>query len=560
MDTSRLILLIIFCVSLYMLGENWMKQYGPKPVSKTDTTSQSATTSSPDAIPSTAGQGTAADIPGSTATPAKDAAPAVASSNGELMTLETDLMRVMVNTIGGDIQSVELLTHRDVVDDKKNFFLLENNKQRVYVAQSGLIGPGVPNHKSPHVAGEKAVKLADGSDEARLEMTAQEPGSAVKVKKIISVKRGSYVINVSYHIENGKSEAIKPDAYFHLLRDDQPAAGDSRWIATFTGIAMFTQEGKYEKHAFSDITKGKAKLPRKSGDGWIGMVQHYFVAAWLPTKDVAREFYGKAVGNNLFQAGVMVPAGEIAAGQSSDVSMPLYVGPQDQDKLEKLAPGLDLTVDYGWLTIVAKPMFQFLHAIYEVVKNWGVAIIILTIIIKLIFFPLSAASYKSMARMRLLAPKLQKLKEQYGDDRQKLHQAMMELYKTEKINPLGGCLPIVVQIPVFIALYWVLLGSVEMRNSPFMLWIQDLSRPDPFYVLPVLMGISMIIQTRLNPEPPDPVQAKVMKIMPVAFSVFFFFFPAGLVLYWLVNNILSIAQQWYITRKLESIGLGHAKR
>jgi YidC/Oxa1 family membrane protein insertase len=309
----------------------------------------------------------------------------------------------------------------------------------------------------------------------------------------------------------------------------------------------------------SDIEKGKATYPKTSEDGWIAMLQHYFLGAWLPKNGTPREFYVRRV-DNLNAAGVIVPTPVVEPGSTVTLAVPLYAGPQEQDKLAKLAPGLDLSVDYGWLTIIAVPLFWLLSWFYHWVGNWGVAIIILTVIIKLLFYPLSEASYRSMAKMRVLAPKLQRLKEQYGEDRQRTQQAMMELYKTEKINPLGGCLPIVVQIPVFIALYWVLLASVELRHAPFMLWIHDLSRPDPWFILPVLMGATMIIQTRLNPEPPDPIQAKVMKIMPVAFSVFFFFFPAGLVLYWLVNNVLSILQQWNINRVLERANLAPPRK
>jgi YidC/Oxa1 family membrane protein insertase len=315
-------------------------------------------------------------------------------------------------------------------------------------------------------------------------------------------------------------------------------------------VAVYTEREKFQKVSFSDIEKGKATHARTAADGWIALVQHYFLAAWLPPADVQREYYTGRV-NGLFRAGVIVPGVTVPPGAAATLTMPLYAGPQEQHRLAELAPGLDLAIDYGWLTIIAVPLFWLLSWLHQWVGNWGVAIILLTVIIKLIFYPLSEASYRSMARMRVVAPKLQRLKEQYADDRQRMQQAMMELYKTEKINPLGGCLPILVQIPVFIALYWVLLASVELRHAPFALWINDLSRPDPWFILPILMGATMVIQTRLNPVPPDPVQAKVMKIMPVAFSIFFFFFPAGLVLYWLVNNILSIAQQWYINRKLE---------
>jgi YidC/Oxa1 family membrane protein insertase len=328
-------------------------------------------------------------------------------------------------------------------------------------------------------------------------------------------------------------------------------------VPVFNGVEIYTEKDKLNKASFDDIVKNKVTYPKSAPDGWIAVVQHYFLASWLPKPGDLREYFVRNLDNGLFTAGVILGAGRVEPGKSSEVWSRLYVGPQEQGLLKTLAPGLELTVDYGWLRPLAVPLFWVLNEIHSVVNNWGVAIILLTVIIKLIFYPLSAASYKSMAKMKVLAPKLQRLKERFGDDRQRMHQAMMELYKTEKINPLGGCLPIVVQIPVFIALYWVLLLSVELRQAPFILWIQDLSRPDPFFILPILMGATMFIQTWLNPTPPDPMQAKLMKIMPIAFSVFFFFFPSGLVLYWLVNNILSIAQQWRITHVLERAKTAH---
>ena len=331
-------------------------------------------------------------------------------------------------------------------------------------------------------------------------------------------------------------------------------------LPTYTGMAVYTDKEKFQKVDFTDIAKGKTSYPKKSDDGWIALLQHYFLSAWLPANNTPREFYTQRLDNGLYAAGVIVSLGTIAPGASGSLTVPLYAGPQEQDKLSQLAPGLELTIDYGWLTVIAKPLFWFLQWLHHWVGNWGAAIIVLTVAIKAAFYPLSAASYRSMARMRILAPRMQRLKEQYGDDRQRLNQAMMEMYKTEKINPLGGCLPVVVQIPVFIALYWVLLASVELRHAPFIWWIDDLSTADPYFVLPLLMGATMVFQTSLNPEPPDPVQAKVMKIMPIAFSIMFFFFPAGLVLYWLINNILSIAQQWQITRAMEHAKPVHGKR
>ena len=329
-------------------------------------------------------------------------------------------------------------------------------------------------------------------------------------------------------------------------------------VPTYTGPAIYTEQEKFQKVDFADIEKGKAKFTQRADNGWVGMLQHYFVSAWLPKEKTSREFYAKHLENGLYSAGTILPLATLAPGQSTAISVPLYAGPA-QMSLNDTAPGLGLSVDYGWLTVIATPIFWLLSYLHGWVNNWGIAIILLTVIIKLAFFPLSAASYRSMGKMRVVAPKLEKIKQQYGDDRERLHKAMMELYKTEKINPLGGCLPILIQIPVFIALYWAILASVELRYAPFFGWIKDLSAADPYYILPIIMGASMVIQSRLNPTPPDPLQAKLMKIMPIAFSIVFFFFPAGLVLYSIVNNVLSIAQQWYITRGLEAEAKGAAK-
>ena len=462
--------------------------------------------------------------------------------------MDTDLFHAEVSTTGGDLRTLELKAHRATDDQKQNFLLFEQRADHVYVAQSGLIGGGLPTHRTEFTSQTTAYRLSDGSDTVDVRLEAA-PVNGVKVTKVYRFTRGSYLIHVSFELSNSGSAPVQPYAYFQMLRDDKSPAGDSAMLPTFTGIGIYTEKDKFHKVTFADNEKGKASYPKTSTDGWIAMLQHYFLAAWLPPNGVSREFYVRRV-DNLNAAGVIVPVPAVQPGTTTTLDVPLYAGPQEQDKLAKLAPGLDLSVDYGWLTIIAVPLFWLLSWFYRWVGNWGVSIIILTVIIKLIFYPLSEASYRSMAKMRVLAPKLQRLKEQYGDDRQRMQQAMMEMYKTEKINPLGGCLPIVVQIPVFIALYWVLLASVELRHAPFMLWIHDLSRPDPYFILPVLMGATMIIQSRLNPEPPDPIQAKVMKIMPIAFSIFFFFFPAGLVLYWLVNNVLSILQQWHINKVL----------
>jgi YidC/Oxa1 family membrane protein insertase len=551
MDSLRLFAAIIFLVSVFLLYEAWVKERNP-PATPQDTVQKSVTATPSPTLPPGASAPTSP-----TASPAKSAASN--STTLPVITVRTDVLNAEIDPVGGVLRRLEFTRHKDKVDKNRNFVLFEHSADHTYVAQSGLIGDSLPNHTTVYRTVASKYELGDGTDELTVTLTAPE-ANRIAVTKRISFQRGSYLINESIQIVNNSSEELKPFAYFQFLRDGKPAAGDSKMVPTYTGAAVYTDQSKFHKVTFADIDKSKVDYPKHANDGWIAFVQHYFVAAWLQPGETPREFYTRALGNNLYAAGIIVPAGNIAPHTSAQVGMRLYAGPQEQEKLATLAPGLQLTVDYGWLTVIAAPLFWVLSAIQKWVNNWGVAIIILTIIIKLIFYPLSAASYKSMAKMRVLGPKMQKLKEQYGDDRQRMQQAMVEMYKTEKINPLGGCLPIVVQIPVFIALYWVLLASVELRNAPFMLWITDLSAQDPYYILPVLMGITMIIQTSLNPTPPDPVQAKVMKIMPVVFSVFFFFFPAGLVLYWLVNNILSIAQQWQITRALERSKPAHVQR
>jgi YidC/Oxa1 family membrane protein insertase len=375
------------------------------------------------------------------------------------------------------------------------------------------------------------------------------------VTKVITFHKSSYLIDIAYELENVGQQAETANSYFQLVRDNVAPEGSLRFLPTYTGAAVYTDKEKLQKVQFSDIEKGKSDYPKQSGDGWIGLLQHYFVAAWIPDEKTSREFFTHKLDGNLYSVGVVLPGLVIEPGQKASSGSTLYAGPTEAN-LDKIAPGLGLTVDYGWVKIIAVPLFWVMSLFNDWTHNWGVSIILLTILIKLLFFPLSAASYRSMAKMRLVAPKLEKIKQQYADDREQLNRAMMELYKTEKINPLGGCLPVLIQIPVFIALYWSILASVEMRNAPFFGWITDLSAADPYYILPLIMGTSMIIQTRLNPKPPDPMQAKVMQIMPIVFSVMFFFFPAGLVLYSIVNNILSIAQQWFITRAAESESKG----
>ena len=558
MDTQRLILFMLFTFSTFFLIDAWQKDaHPPRTVP-----AASVPASTPAASPVPAPTQPLAAAPAASA-------PVVSGElqKGEQVRVQTDMFIAVIDTAGGDLRHLELLGQRDTLDQKKNFTLLEVQPERTYIAQSGLIGKDLPNHRTLYTAAERDVKLPADAPGVAVRLTATT-AAGVKVTKVYGFHRNSYVIDVSYEIDNKTAAPIQADGYFQLVRDGKPPVGDSAMLPTYTGIAVYTDKEKFQKVAFADVEKGKVSYPKKSNDGWIAMLQHYFLSAWLPANNIPREFYTRHLDNGLFAAGVILPIGNIDAGASAALTVPLYAGPQEGESLASLAPGLDLTIDYGWLTILAKPLFWYLQWLHHWVSNWGVAIIILTVTLKAVFYPLSAASYRSMARMRVLAPRLQKLKDQYGNDRQRMNQAMMELYKTEKINPLGGCLPVVVQIPVFIALYWVLLASVELRHAPFILWIDDLARPDtlfgvwfgmPIGLLPILMGATMIFQTYLNPEPPDPVQAKIMKIMPIAFSVMFFFFPAGLVLYWLINNVLSIAQQWQITHAMEHAKPAHGK-
>ena len=555
METQRLVALFVFFFSSFLLWTAWQKQHMPLPAPAVVTQPSGANT-----VP--ARSGSAGSAGG--ATPAAAIANAPASGQllrGERIRVTTDLIIAEIDVNGGDLRQIELIKHKASEDKSRNLTLFNDSTPQIYVAQSGLIGADLPNHKSTFKADASNYELQPGKDSLTVRLSHQGVDGVAVVKKY-TFHRGTYVIEVDFELENKSATALKPDAYFQFLRFGEAPSSNPFGISTFAGPAVYTEEKKFQKIGFPDIDKGKIDYPQKSKDGWLAMLQHYFVAAWLPKNGVEREFFTKKVGEKLYTAGIVVPVGTIAPGATGTISAPLYVGPQEADKLAKLAPGLDLTIDYGWLTIIASPLFKVLSYIHNWVGNWGIAIILLTILIKLLFFPLSAASYKSMAKMKVLGPKLQKLKEQYGDDKQKMNQAMMELYKTEKVNPLGGCLPIVIQIPVFISLYWVLLAAVELRHAPFFGWIQDLAAADPFYILPVLMGATMFLQTKLNPTPPDPVQAKIMLYMPLVFSVMFLWFPAGLVLYWTVNNLLSILQQWQINRmtELAAVAKGSGKR
>lgn len=536
MDNKRLILFVIFSFTILMLWDSWQRQHMPAP---TPETALSAPANS--AVPS-AGSATP-----DAATPSAE--PSFSLQKGQRVNVETDVYKVEFDTTGADIRQLTLLQHRDDDDTQKNFVLLDDtSKSMTYVAQTGLKGADLPTHRELFTTAQTSYQMASGADTLEVKFSAT-PKNGVSVDKVYTFHRGSYVIDVRYDIKNESANAITPSVYYQIIHDSESRQG-SAMMPTFTGGAYYTEAAKFNKLAFKDMEK--EPLSKETKDGWIGLVQHYFVSAWIQDTGVSRKFYTNQLTDKLYSIGSISPMATIAAGASATVKARYYAGPQTQKDLVATAPGLDLVVDYGKLTFIASPLFVVLSKIHDFVKNWGVSIIILTIMIKAAFYWFSATSYRSMARMREVAPKMQALKEKFGEDRQKMQQAMMELYKTEKINPMTGCLPILIQIPVFIALYWMLLGTVEMRHAPFFGWIQDLSAKDPFYILPILMGASMIIQTKLNPPATDPVQQKVMQIMPIMMSIFFFWFPAGLVLYWLVNNILSIAQQWYINKTIHA--------
>jgi len=561
MDIKRTVLWVVFSVSLLFLWDQWQRHNG-QPSLFFPGTAQTTPAAPAATGPASAAAGASTDVPqasasaagAGTATPSASAVPATAAdAKGEIITITTDAVKADIDTVGGELKRLELLKHKDTVDPTKNLVLFDSSATRTYLAETGLIGGPFPNHKSPFTA-LPGVRTLDGGKQVQLVLESTEGG--VKLTKTFTFKRGDYSIDVKHTVTNDSGAPVSPSLYLQLVRDGNAPEGEQRFVHTFTGASVYTEGSKFQKFPFDKIESGKAEHATKSDDGWFALIQHYFVSAFIPQDKAPREIFTKKIATNLYAVGNILPLGTIAPGASVSMDARLYSGPEIQSDLEAVAPGLELVKDYGWLTIIAKPIFWLMTQIHKVLGNWGFTIIALTVLIKLAFFPLSAASYRSMAKMKLVTPKMTAIRERFKSEPQKMNQAMMELYKTEKINPLGGCLPIVIQIPVFISLYWVLLASVEIRNAPWIGWIHDLAAPDPFYILPVLMAVSMFIQTKLNPTPPDPMQAKVMMFMPLIFSVMFFFFPSGLVLYWVTNNVLSIAQQWVITRKM---GAGPAK-
>lgn len=532
METKRLILFVVFSFSLLLLWDSWQKSQLDLVVSDPSENTDDAS------IPSVSKK---LDIDGNKITSSFT----LAKSN--YINIKTDLYDIALGDTGGDIRSLKLLKHKD--DKGEPYSLLSDKADPLlYVAQSGLLGNNLPNHKSKFIYKNQNYTMTGNS----LSVPLTYENDDVKVVKTYKFSSNDYVVRLSYEIFNKSNNPLESTSYLQFIHDGESNQG-STMMPSFTGTAYYNTANKFSKLAFDDVDDEAFSLI--TSDGWIGIIQRYFAGAWILPSEKSREFYSKKVADNIYASGLLSKINTIFPGESGTFISNVYLGPQSKSDLSAAAEGLEYAVDYGWLTFIASPLFSVLSAIQKVVINWGVAIILLTVLIKLLFYPLSAASYKSMAQMREVAPRLQSMKEKFGDDKQKMQQAMMELYKTEKINPLGGCLPILVQIPVFIALYWVLLGSVELRGAPFLWWIQDLSVKDPYYILPILMAASMFIQMKLNPKPTDPMQARLMMWMPVVFSIFFFFFPAGLVLYWLVNNVLSIGQQWYVNKKIHTEAL-----
>jgi YidC/Oxa1 family membrane protein insertase len=550
MDIKKTILWMVFSMSSLLLYNNW-QVYDGKPSMFGGSLTGNAT--SPDKVTATKG-----DIPAplqTVATPSSVQTPVISSSAidaAEKFVLRNDVLVLEISANGANVIDAKLL--KQLTPEKTPVELFQYKTGHKYFARSGLIAIGnndLPNHTS-------VFKLTQSGKDAsgKAFITLQSERNGVKLEKTFTLSTGSYIVDVAHRVSQNNSGAASLVLYTEIVRDasQEQKIGpfDGAFSAsTFTGPAAYTEKEKFNKLEFTDIEKNKITIPTQvpAGDpAWIAMIQHYFASAWIPDDKMKRDIYAGKIDNNLYRIGMQIPLGTLTPGLAVVEKARLFVGPQEESLLETIAPGFALLKDYGYLTILAKPIFWLLENIHTYVNNWGWAIILLTVLIKLVFFPLSAASYKSMARMKEVQPRLMVMKEQFKGEPQKLNQAMMEMYRKEKINPLGGCLPVVIQIPVFISLYWVLLSSVEMRNAPWIGWIQDLSVPDPYYILPVIMAVSMFVQTKLNPTPPDPVQAKIMMYMPLVFSVMFFFFPAGLVLYWVVNNLLSIAQQWQINQ------------
>ena len=560
-DIRRTILWVVFSMSLFLIWDAWNKHTGqpslfaPPPAAKPAATLPSVSASGVPALP----------MASAPAAPTAGAPPVSSAPGGERVEILTDVVKATLDTRGGSLVRLELVKQVDPLDPSKNVVLLDQSAERLYVAQTGLVPPaggaGMPNHQSALrlVPGERA--LPDGSNELNVTFESDDVGG-VRLRKTYTFRRSDYLIGVKHEVFNGGQAPVKPRLYLQLVRDGNSPAGESSFYFTFTGPALYTDAAKFTKVEFKDIEKRKpGEKPShetEADNGWVAMVQHYFASAWLidppGTARQAREIYTGKVAANAYSIGMIVPLGEVAAGASNAFEARLFVGPQEENKLAALAPGLELVKDYGYFAVLSKPLFWLLTQLHKFIGNWGWSIVGLVVLLKIAFYWLNATAYRSMAKMKAINPKVMALRERLKDKPQEMQQEMMRVYREEKVNPLGGCLPIFVQMPFFIALYWVLLSSVEMRNAPWIGWIADLSAKDPFFILPLLMTGTTMFQTWLNPTPPDPVQAKMMWIMPLVFSAMFFVFPAGLVLYWLTNNILSIAQQYLINKQLGVLG------
>ena len=565
-DIRRTILWVVFGFSMVLLWDQWQIHNGQKATFFPTPAKPGAVVSAPASASSVPGSSappagappatTTAAPPATPVAPAGTAAAVVAPAlPRERITVSSDVLRLSFDTEGGSLVRAEFLMHRDIDDKTRNVVLLDQSPERVYVAQTGLIGgPGpesYPTHKTVMAVLPGNRTLKDGVNELEVRFESPEVGG-IKLVKTYKVRRGSYALSVSHEVHNSSTAAVSPRLYLQLKRDGNKPAGESSFYFTFTGPAVYTGAKKYQKVEFTDIEKGNVDIEKQSTDGYVAMVQHYYASAWILADGLAREnFAQKDTGQaNLYAVGSITTLDSIASGSSKTIEAKFFVGPQQEKILESLSPGLELVKDYGWLTILAKPLYWLLDELNTLIGNWGWAIVALVVLLKIAFYWLNAKAYASMAKMKAIGPKITEMRDRLKDNPQQMQQEMMRVYREEKVNPMGGCFPIMVQIPVFIALYWVLLSSVEMRNAPWVLWIKDLSTPDPYYILPIVMTLTTVLQTALNPAPPDPMQAKLMWFMPLAFSVMFFFFPAGLVLYWITNNILSIAQQWIINTRM----------
>ena len=555
-DIRRTILWVIFGFSMVLLWDQWQVFNGHKATFFPSST-QTAKTPASGAAPAS---GTAA-VPSSSAslTPGSPAAvPAGAPSTTPLAAKErvvvnTDVLSLTFDSEGGTLVHTAFNKYQDMAHKDQGFVLLDESANRVYVAQSGLVagsmGGTFPTHKSlmAVVPGDRTLK--EGQNELQVKFESAELGG-VKLVKTYTIKRGAYDMAVRHEVINTGSTPVSAQLYLQLVRDGNKPPGESSFYSTFTGPAIYTEAKKYQKVEFKDIENNKVDVEKQATNGYVAMVQHYFASAWMLPDGLKRDLFLRKVDTNLYAVGMITPLDPIAPGATKSIDAKFFVGPQEEKVLEALAPGLELVKDYGWLTILAKPLYWLLDKIQSFIGNWGWSIMALVLLLKATFYWLNAKAYASMAKMKAINPRITEMRERLKDKPQEMQQAMMKIYREEKVNPMGGCFPIMIQIPVFIALYWVLLSSVEMRNAPWMLWIRDLSSPDPYYILPVIMALTTMLQTALNPAPPDPMQAKLMWFMPLIFSVMFFFFPAGLVLYWITNNILSIAQQWVINTRM----------